>query len=76
MLNRHGHAGERKAHHDRKHPRSLHQPGEHWSVNADWLGPWIGVLPAPLCGLAALLKAYANKRPQTSKPGAGLSLAA
>jgi hypothetical protein len=35
------------------------------SVNADWLGPWLGVLFGPLCGVAALWGAYSNKR---SKP--------
>jgi hypothetical protein len=36
--------------------------GFHDAVSADWLGPWLGVLLGPLCGLAALWQAAGNKR--------------
>ena len=48
--------------------------GFHDAVSADWLGPWIGVLLAPLCGLAALFKAYANKRPKAAERAPSLSI--
>jgi hypothetical protein len=45
------------------------------AVNANWLGPWIGVVIGPLGGLAAVWGAYGNKRPKTEEHGSNLSIA-
>lgn len=45
------------------------------AVSADWLGPWIGVLVGPVCGFAALMAAYRNKRSKATPPISRLSIA-
>ncbi|MGI4831620.1 MAG: hypothetical protein ACRYFU_26070 [Janthinobacterium lividum] len=48
--------------------------GDHEAVSADWFGPWLGVLLAPLLGFAAFWKAYNNKRPIAENPTPSLSI--
>ena len=48
--------------------------GFHDAVNADWFGPWIGVVLGPLCGLAAIIAAYNNKRPKAEERIPNLSI--
>ena len=64
-----------------KYPRAIGfraltgpRAGFHGAVSADWFGPWIGVILAPLCGLAAILMAYANKRPKVEERSPNLSI--
>lgn len=48
--------------------------GSHDAVSADWFGPWIGVVLGPLCGLAAIIAAYNNKRPKAEERIPNLSI--
>ena len=48
--------------------------GFHDAVSADWFGPWIGVLLAPFFALAAMFKAYENKRPKAEERIPNLSI--
>ncbi len=41
--------------------------GEHTEVNADWFGPWLGVLFSAIVGIAAVIGSNSNKR--TSQRG-------
>ncbi len=48
--------------------------GFHDSVSADWFGPWIGVVLGPICGLAAIIAAYGNRRPKVEEHTPSLSI--
>lgn len=40
--------------------------GEETEVNANWFGPWLGVLLSAVVGIAAIIEANRNKRPPPS----------